>query len=278
MNMHMNINPNMNPNMMIMNINQNINPNNSNDRSQLQSLSQNQNQNQEAPDENLFLENPIQIITKNLTNKGWLISEGDNIRGVFNSIDLLNFLNLEIKNQRNINNQIIIDIETDIYFKSDVLCESLKEIIPKLLEFENLRKMKNLEPSNPRGSSSFTTSMTTTKQQQLPYSGNVAVAPNQILKPKLKYDDMMIMNNNSGEFPYEQSYSLPSQQMQMNNSFLMKDNNLFNYNNTNQLLINSDNYGDDNSSAFKNKSSSNVLNTSNVVSNSQINKKVKNYF
>jgi len=78
------------------------------------------------------LENPIHIIMKNVSAKGWRITGNDNVINLFNSFELLTFLENEIKEGRNINTYCINDVEIDVLFIPNFLYECLKENLPMM--------------------------------------------------------------------------------------------------------------------------------------------------
>jgi hypothetical protein len=89
-----------------------------------------------------LLENPNNIVQKNLNKRGWfLMADKDKILGNFNSIDLLTFLEEKIKSNYKFDNIWITDYDTDIYFTPSNLYEVLKENIPKI--FESFKNKKN---------------------------------------------------------------------------------------------------------------------------------------
>jgi len=214
------------------------NPKISSNNSNNNSINNINNNNQpEDGEEAIFLENPIQLIAKNIVIKGWYVSENEKIIDFFNSADLFGFLNYELKNGRNINNYWITDIETDIYFKPDNLYENLKESIPKLIEFENIRKLKNLNPIS---------SSSNNKQ-------NPNVRPQFIVPQK---NNMMYMNNEE-YFQDNYHYEHPNSQFYLNaNPYPIKDNNMFNYNDLNhqkEINSNSSNVLNEDVSTHRNK-------------------------
>lgn len=92
-----------------------------------------------------ILENPNNIVQKNLTKRCWfLMSDKNKIRGNFNSIELLKFLEEKIKSNYNFENLFITDHDTDIYFTPANLYEVLKENIPRIIEnMKNKNVVKN---------------------------------------------------------------------------------------------------------------------------------------
>jgi hypothetical protein len=99
-----------------------------------------------------FLENPSYIIAKNLINKGWfLLSDHNNILGNFNSVELLRFLENELRMNKNLNNLWITDYETDIYFTPKNLYDLLRDLVPNLIEMKKINNpilSKNLTDYN----------------------------------------------------------------------------------------------------------------------------------
>ena len=82
----------------------------------------------------IFLENPTQIVQKNMFIKGWLLMTlNDKILGQFNSIELFKYLDKKIYEGWVFENTWITDYETDMYFTPSNLYEILKEIIPNII-------------------------------------------------------------------------------------------------------------------------------------------------
>jgi hypothetical protein len=82
-----------------------------------------------------FLEDPVFIVTKNLFNSGWLLMNQQNkILASFNSLELLGFLEEEVKTGNNLREFCLSDHQTDMYFNPMQLYEILKESIPRIME------------------------------------------------------------------------------------------------------------------------------------------------
>ena len=90
------------------------------------------------------LDNPIHIILKNASMKGWRIIDGTNTIKLFNSHELHTFLENEIIEGRNISAYCINDIDLDIHFIPNFLFECLKENLPIIKE-----KMVQNQPRSP---------------------------------------------------------------------------------------------------------------------------------
>jgi hypothetical protein len=71
---------------------------------------------------------------KNLAAKGWRITGNDNMVNLFNSFELLTFLESEVKEGRNINAYCINDADIDVHFIPNFLYECLKENLPVMRE------------------------------------------------------------------------------------------------------------------------------------------------
>ena len=139
-NMNPQFEPNMNPmNMNAMNMNMNgMNPNSNS----------NANFDNEEEDMTNLLENPVNIVQKNITKRGWfLMAEKDKIMGNFNSIDLLSFLDEKFRSGFKFEGMWLTDYDTDIYFTPTNLYEILKENLPKIID-QIKNKKKNMNMGN----------------------------------------------------------------------------------------------------------------------------------
>jgi len=87
-----------------------------------------------TPKQESINENPINLIIKNYSYKGWVIIDNDVVVKSFNSHELLNFLDQEIKEGKNIQSYFINDCDADFHFNPSFLYESLKESLPKLMD------------------------------------------------------------------------------------------------------------------------------------------------
>lgn len=96
-----------------------------------------------------FLEDPVFIVTKNLFNAGWLLMNQQNkILASFNSVELLGFLEEEVKSGNNLREFCLSDHQTDMYFNPMQLYEVLKESIPRILETVKKQKEPLLRENN----------------------------------------------------------------------------------------------------------------------------------
>lgn len=93
---------------------------------------------------------PLQMISKNLTIPGWKVNF---IGAGFITCNSYTLNDILIKEKKihglSVEKILITDIDTDMVFNPTVLYESLLEELPKLIEFENLRRSKFNEKIGP---------------------------------------------------------------------------------------------------------------------------------
>jgi hypothetical protein len=82
----------------------------------------------------------MKIIVKNLLEPGWCLKVEDNSIKFFTSPDLLFALRKYIKINGSLVRVQVIDRETDFFFKAEELYSTLEEYLPKVFEYEKLRK------------------------------------------------------------------------------------------------------------------------------------------
>lgn len=79
-----------------------------------------------------LIEDPVNIIHKNLFEKGWFV-EVENRRMInMNSHELFEFMEVYYKSGKKADKLTIHDYLTDMYFNPDTLLENLKEVIPQI--------------------------------------------------------------------------------------------------------------------------------------------------
>jgi hypothetical protein len=81
---------------------------------------------------NIFLENPVLLVKKNLIERNWILMKDNKIIINYNSDELLIFLNSKFKLGDNLNDYCIHDYQTDVVFQPKMLYEILFEYVPKL--------------------------------------------------------------------------------------------------------------------------------------------------
>ena len=80
--------------------------------------------------ESQYIENPSQVILKNMIDKGWFVSTEKEKLMNFNSIELLDFLEVYYKFDKKYEIYNIQDYQSDMYFTPMTLLENLREIVP----------------------------------------------------------------------------------------------------------------------------------------------------
>jgi len=165
-NNNINNNNNININNNVNNSNKNYNNNNNNIFINSNSLTNNFNNNNnnnnlsnnpskiknflnkkesELMDPNIYLEDPVLLIKKNLFDKNWFVMKSNNeILGNFNSEELMYFLDQKKKEKKDIKNIIISDYQTDFNFPPESIYEILKNNVDNLKKeyFESQYKNK----------------------------------------------------------------------------------------------------------------------------------------
>ena len=81
---------------------------------------------------NIFLENPVLLVKKNLIERNWILMKDNKIIINYNSDELLIFLISKFKLGDNLNDYCIHDYQTDVVFQPKMLYEILFEYVPKL--------------------------------------------------------------------------------------------------------------------------------------------------
>ena len=76
-----------------------------------------------------IIDDPINIIYKNLFEKGWFVQVNDRKMINFNSYELLEFMEIHSKSGKDLYDLSITDYHTDMYFNPPTLLENLRDVI-----------------------------------------------------------------------------------------------------------------------------------------------------
>lgn len=172
-----------------------------------------------------FLEDPLYIVTKNLFNQGWfLMTENNKILANFNSLELLGFLEEEIRAGNNLQNVWLTDYETDMFFSPIVLYDILRENIPRIME--TVKRQRSAERNQQRMQNIHQGSREGMQPRNMPYGNKFDMQ--QVRPQRNDMEDSMhngrVMNRQT-EFHQGQPLN-----MNINLQFVQNDINLNNYN------------------------------------------------